>query len=142
MSSAVFGPVPSRRLERSLGVDLMPHKTCLCDCDGCQPGGTTCHTVRRQPDRPVASLVREPALRLNSMPGYITLAGSGEPTLFRPIAHLVLAIRRATEGLITVLINGSPLHLPAVQKALAQADVVARRWMRPRAQPSRASARA
>ena len=73
----VFGPVPSRRLGRSLGVDIVPFKTCTYDCIYCQLGRTTNRTVERKQWVPIDIVVNELKVNLKSKPDYITLSGSG-----------------------------------------------------------------
>ena len=79
----LFGPVPSRRFGRSLGVDLAPFKTCTLDCPFCEVGLTTRQTLERKEYVPTAAILREldawSALKIPA--DFITLAGSGEPTL-------------------------------------------------------------
>lgn len=79
---SVFGPVPSRRLGRSLGVDLVPFKTCTYDCIYCQLGRTTNKTVERREWVPLDRVLADLEGKLALKPDYITLSGSGEPTLF------------------------------------------------------------
>ena len=120
----VYGPVPSRRLGRSLGVDVVPFKTCTYDCVYCQLGATTHKTVRRQrwlEPVEVVSRVRE---RLASEPDIITLAGSGEPTLYDGLGEVIAGIKDLTGTPVAVLTNGSLLGLPAVQRDLGDADIV------------------
>jgi len=81
MNRFVFGPVPSRRLGRSLGIDLVPFKTCSYDCVYCQLGRTTDLTVERRAWRETAVILQQARELLDREPDYITLAGSGEPTL-------------------------------------------------------------
>jgi len=120
----VYGPVPSRRLGRSLGVDLVPLKTCTYDCVYCQLGRTTRKTVRRQrwvdPDTVVAQ-VRD---RLSSKPDVIALAGSGEPTLHSHLREVIAGIDAITDVPVAVITNGSLLGRSDVRKALAGADIV------------------
>lgn len=125
-SSHVFGPVPSRRLGRSLGVDLVPFKTCTYDCVYCQLGRTTNQTLTRREYVPCKEVLRDldRALRVGPPPDYITLAGSGEPTLFRPLDKLLAEIKRRTDVPVVVLTNGSLLWDPQVRAELALADVV------------------
>ncbi|HOF19312.1 MAG TPA: radical SAM protein, partial [Phycisphaerae bacterium] len=78
----IFGPVPSRRLGRSLGVDLVPFKTCTYDCIYCQLGRTTHKTVERREWVPLDDVLAELKEKLAARPDYITLSGSGEPTLY------------------------------------------------------------
>ncbi|HPA72165.1 MAG TPA: radical SAM protein, partial [Spirochaetota bacterium] len=77
----VFGPVPSRRLGRSLGVDLVPFKTCTYDCVYCQLGRTTNKTMERKEWFFLDNILAEIKEKLSTEPDYITLSGSGEPTL-------------------------------------------------------------
>ena len=77
----IFGPVPSRRLGRSLGVDLVPFKVCSYDCIYCQLGRTTYKTVERKEWVPMDAVLDELKQKLIPRPDYITLSGSGEPTL-------------------------------------------------------------
>jgi len=123
-SALVFGPVPSRRLGRSLGVDLVPFKTCSYDCIYCQLGRTTCKTVERKEWVPLDSVMAQLARKLSSEPDYITLSGSGEPTLFSHIRELIGRIKGLTDTPVAVLTNGSLLWQKAVRDDLQQADVV------------------
>ncbi len=68
-------PVPSRRLAHSLGVDLVPFKTCTYDCIYCQPGQTTCKTMERKEWVPLDGVLEKLRERLSTKPGYIALAG-------------------------------------------------------------------
>lgn len=122
----VFGPVPSRRLGRSLGVDLVPFKTCTYDCVYCQLGRTTCKTVRRKCYVPLGNVVKEVkiALAAGLRPDVITLAGSGEPTLHAGLGELISAIKQLTDIPVAVLTNGSLLWQHTVRAALAAADIV------------------
>ena len=120
----VFGPVPSRRLGRSLGVDLVPFKTCSFDCIYCQLGPTTCKTAEFQEGPPLDEVVAQVAARLESKPDYVTLSGSGEPTLYAHLAELVLRLKALTDVPVAVLTNGSLLWNPDVRKALLPSDLV------------------
>jgi wyosine [tRNA(Phe)-imidazoG37] synthetase (radical SAM superfamily) len=122
----VFGPVPSRRLGRSLGVDLVPFKTCTYDCIYCQLGRTTNKTVRRRQFVPLNSVLSElkAALATGPCPDFVTLAGSGEPTLHSGVKELIPAIKQLTKVPVAVLTNGSLLWDRRVRATLAEADVV------------------
>ena len=124
MSSYGFGPVPSRRLGRSLGVDLVPFKTCTYDCIYCQLGPTTCKTVRREARAPLDDVLADLEGRLDARPDYVTLSGSGEPTLFSRIGELIDRIRQITEIPVAVLTNGSLLWREDVRRQLLKADLV------------------
>ena len=121
-----FGPVPSRRLGRSLGVDLVPFKTCTYDCIYCQLGRTTCKTMERKMYAPVSKILAEveSRVKVENPPDYITLSGSGEPTLHSDIGGIIAGIRKITRIPIAVLTNGSLLASEAVRGALMDADVV------------------
>ncbi len=119
-----FGPVPSRRLGRSLGVDLVPPKTCTFDCVYCQLGRTTDLTVETclpGPGRRGARRRRAPA---RGQPDYLTVSGSGEPTLHSEIGEVVRGLHELSDVPVAVLTNGSLLYLPEVRRALRAADRV------------------
>jgi len=120
----IFGPVPSRRLGRSLGIDLVPFKTCSYDCIYCQLGRTTNKTMQRKEWVPIDIVMEQLKEKLDSKPDYITLSGSGEPTLFSQLEDLISRIKDITDIPIAVLTNGSLLWLPEVRKALKSADMV------------------
>ena len=123
----VFGPVPSRRLGRSLGIDLVPFKTCTYDCVYCQLGRTTRRTSERAEYAPAGEVLRqlEQALASGAAPDVITLAGSGEPCLHRRLGEIVAGIKRLTPVPLAVLTNGSLLFRPEARAALLGADLVA-----------------
>jgi len=122
----VFGPVPSRRLGLSLGVDLVPYKTCTYDCVYCQLGRTTVKTIERRAYVPVNDVLDEVRRRLarGPRPNYITLSGSGEPTLHSGVGEIIRGIKAITEIAVAVLTNGSLLWMEDVRKALLNADLV------------------
>ena len=122
--SYVFGPVPSRRLGRSLGVDLVPFKTCTYDCIYCQLGCTTCKTMERREWAPLDEVVADLKDKLATRPNYITLSGSGEPTLFSRLDELIDRIKSMTDVPIAVLTNGSLLWQEEVRRQLLRADLV------------------
>jgi wyosine [tRNA(Phe)-imidazoG37] synthetase (radical SAM superfamily) len=123
-ASLVFGPVPSRRLGRSLGVDLVPFKTCSYDCIYCQLGHTTLKTTQRREWVPLDLVLAQVEEKLASEPDYITLSGSGEPTLFSRIGELIGRIKGMTHAPVAVLTNGSLLWREAVRDGLQEADLV------------------
>ena len=120
----IFGPVPSRRLGRSLGIDLVPMKTCTYDCIYCQLGHTTNKTVERGEWVPLPEVVAELKEKLTTQPDYITLGGSGEPTLYSRIGELIDSIRSITDIPVVVLTNGSLLWQKAVRDEIADANLV------------------
>jgi wyosine [tRNA(Phe)-imidazoG37] synthetase (radical SAM superfamily) len=120
----IFGPVPSRRLGRSLGVDLVPFKTCTYDCIYCQLGHTTCKTLERKEWVPMDAVLEELKQKLASRPDYITLSGSGEPTLYSRLGDIIEHIQAMTAVPVAVLTNGSLLWQKTVREEVALADVV------------------
>ena len=94
-SRHIFGPVPSRRLGLSLGVDLVPFKTCTFDCIYCQLGRTTHKTIKRTEYVPVGDILDDLKQTLGGPlePDYITLSGSGEPTLHSGLGDIIEGIR-------------------------------------------------
>ncbi len=122
----IFGPVPSRRLGYSLGIDIVPFKTCTYDCIYCQLGRTTILTAKREEFVSVDEIIRELRHKLNEniKIDYITLSGSGEPTLYSNIGELITKIKSLTSRPLAVLSNGSLLWDKDVQKALNKADLV------------------
>jgi len=120
----VFGPVPSRRLGGSLGVDLVPFKTCSYDCIYCQLGRTTCKTVERKEWVPMDAVLDELKQKLACRPDYITLSGSGEPTLHSRLGEIIEHIQAMTAVPVAVLTNGSLLWRKEVREEVALADVV------------------
>ena len=125
-SRNIYGPVCSRRLGRSLGIDLVPYKVCSYDCIYCQLGRTTNLTLERREYVSIAMILEELEKKLASCPkpDYITLAGSGEPTLNSGLGRLIEEIHRISPIPVAVLTNGSLLWMPQVRKELMQANLV------------------
>ncbi len=123
----VFGPVLSRRLGLSLGIDLIPFKTCPYSCIYCECGPTTDLSVERRDFFPVREVIDELRAVLAPRPHLdsITLAGSGEPTLSLSLGRVIGLVKdEFPEYSVSVLTNGSLLADPAVRTELARADRV------------------
>ena len=122
----LYGPVPSRRLGLSLGVDIVPFKTCTLDCVYCQLGKTTCKTMERKEYVPVDDILVELQAVLDAglAADYITLGGSGEPTLHSGIGRLIAGIKKITSIPVAILTNSTLFCLPEVRKDCAGADVI------------------
>ena len=123
----LYGPVPSRRLGRSLGVDLMPHKICTYDCIYCQIGRTTEKTLLRKEYVPVEEVLDEVKRFLEegkTSADVISLGGSGEPTLHSKIGAVIEGIKKMTSIPVAVITNGSLLYEGGVRQDLLQADRV------------------
>jgi len=123
----LFGPVPSRRLGRSLGIDLVPFKTCTYDCVYCECGRTTRHTTHRREFFPVREVLQELDQFLAGNPDldFLTFSGSGEPTLSLSLGTVIAHLKKAhPEHRVAVLTNGSLLWRGEVRRELAGSDVV------------------
>ena len=123
----VFGPVPSRRLGRSLGVDPVPFKTCTFNCVYCQLGRTARPTCQRRSFFTADEIVDEVAQALDLL-GHetdaVTIVGHGEPTLFTRLGELVRRIKKLTRLPVAVITNGSLLGRSSVRRDLLPADIV------------------
>lgn len=124
----IFGPVPSRRLGRSLGIDVIPPKTCSFDCVYCESGATTHLTIRRECFVPPEQVVHDLENYFREYPDgadVLTFSGAGEPTLYEPLGDLIGSIKKHFPSLpLIVLTNGSLLWDPAVRRGLLGADRV------------------
>jgi len=121
-----YGPVPSRRLGFSLGIDLIPFKNCSFDCIYCQLGKTTNKTIERKEYLPTEEILKgvKEILKKGNHIDYLTFSGSGEPTLHSRIGYLITELKKMTKIPVAVLTNGSLLFMSDVQKELSDADVV------------------
>lgn len=122
----LYGPVPSRRLGRSLGVDIIPFKVCTLDCVYCQLGKTTQKTLQRADYVPIGDVLSELKERLSEglEADFVTISGSGEPTLHAGLGRLIDGIKQLTDIPVTVLTNGTLLYRADVRADCAGADVV------------------
>ncbi|MBW2276873.1 MAG: radical SAM protein [Deltaproteobacteria bacterium] len=124
----VYGPVPSRRFGLSLGVDLVPHKTCPFDCIYCQLGETDQLIAETADFFDLETIIAdvEEALDDEPLPDVITLAGSGEPTLYRSLGPLVDELHELAPKVPVLLItNGSLLWRDEVAAAVMKVDILA-----------------
>lgn len=123
----LYGPVPSRRLGRSLGIDLVPHKVCTYDCIYCQIGKTTKKALLRKeyiPKEEVLKEVKAFLSREDSPIDHFSLSGSGEPTLHSQIRLIIEGIKKMSSIPVAVITNGSLLYKEKVRKDLLRADIV------------------
>lgn len=122
----LFGPVRSRRLGRSLGIDLVPFKVCTFDCPYCQVGATVTRTLQRGEYVPVSDVLAEfdDWLSHGGQADCLTLAGAGEPTLHSRFGEVLCEIRRRCSIRKVLLSNGSLFHDPAVRASAVHAEVV------------------
>ncbi|HQO23304.1 MAG TPA: radical SAM protein [Spirochaetota bacterium] len=127
MYKNIFGPVPSRRLGMSLGVDLVPSKVCSLDCVYCEVGKTTKLTLERREYVKRDIIIEELThyFENSSDPDYITFSGSGEPTLNVFIGEILKFIKRNKPEIpVAVLTNGTLLFDADVRSEILDADIV------------------
>jgi len=124
--SHLFGPVVSRRLGRSLGIDIVPHKVCTLDCIYCEVGHTDRLTSERREYVPADTIAAEVGARLAAglEADYLTVTGSGEPTLNSAIGTIITRLKQVSRIPVAVLTNGTLLGDPQVRRDLAEADLV------------------
>ncbi len=132
----LFGPVPSRRLGLSLGVDLLPFKTCTLDCVYCQLGRTTCLTLKREkrvsPQEVLAEIRAlsekvEVAGKPSTGPvnfDYLTLAGSGEPLLHLGLDEIIRGAKDSVDKPVVLLTNGTLFFQDQVRREVLEADLI------------------
>jgi len=122
----LFGPVPSRRLGKSLGVDIVPMKTCTQNCLYCQLGKDAPQALERRPWVPIDEVMTELKDRIDSGldADAITISGSGEPTLHSRLGQLIDRIHAVTDIPVAVITNGTLLRRPDVRRDCAKADMV------------------
>jgi wyosine [tRNA(Phe)-imidazoG37] synthetase (radical SAM superfamily) len=122
----IFGPVPSRRLGFSLGVDTIPFKTCSLDCIYCQLGRTINKTIQRKGYIAADDILREieEVLQKGKRIDYITFSGSGEPTLNSEIRKMISRVKELTSIPVAILTNGTLLNQRRLREDLGEADLV------------------
>ena len=107
-----------------MGVDLVPFKTCSYDCIYCQLGRTTRKTTQCREWIPLDDVLSELKQKLSTKPNYVTLSGSGEPTLYSRLGELIAGIRSMTDVPVAVLTNGSMLWHADIRRELMDAELV------------------
>src|SRR5450830_92931 len=122
----LFGPVPSRRLGFSLGIDIIPAKTCTLNCVYCQLGPTPKLTLERKPYVSAETIIAEVTEFLEKNPriDFLTFSGSGEPTLNSDLGKMIQGLKKITSIPVAVITNGSLLYRKEVRQDLMAADVV------------------
>jgi len=122
----VYGPVPSRRLGRSLGVSPIPSKTCSYNCVYCQLGRTNRVQVKRESFYPRDKILAEieELIGKGNKIDYITFVGDGEPTLCKDLGWLIAQCKQQWQISVAVITNGSLLFIEEVRQDLMKSDVV------------------
>lgn len=125
-TQAIFGPVPSRRLGFSLGIDLVPYKVCSLDCVYCQIDRTTEKSLTRKDYVCIDTILDQLKARLAEgvKADVISLTGSGEPTLNAGLGDLIEGIRALTSVPIAIITNSTLLNEPEVRTQCAKADIL------------------
>ena len=126
MGKYTFGPVPSRRLGFSMGVDIIPRKICTFDCIYCQIGKTTNQEIKRKSFFDIDEIVEEIINKTRQLShiDHITFSGSGEPTLNSDIGLIIREIKKSSDVPVAVITNGSLLNDKEIRDDLSMADVV------------------
>lgn len=128
MIKRVFGPVPSRRLGQSLGIDPVPMKTCNWNCVYCQLGRTRPLRTERRINFPNLEIIAQLQVALDAHEpkeiDWVTFVGSGETTLHAGLGEMIRGVKKLTDHPVAVITNGSLLYLPEVREELAPADAV------------------
>jgi len=106
----LFGPVPSRRLGISLGVDLLPFKTCSFNCIYCECGKTTDYLIDRKEFYPIDEIFSEISdyLKSNNTPDFLTFSGSGEPTLYLKLGELIERCKKSFPDVKVKIVSSFP----------------------------------
>ena len=123
----LFGPVPSRRLGISLGVDLVPHKVCSLNCIYCEVGETTNLTIERKEYVPINNVLNELDHFLSQNPtlDFITFSGAGEPTLNSGIGKVISFLREEYPSYkLALLTNSTLLYNENVRNEINSIDVL------------------
>lgn len=126
MAQHIFGPVPSRRFGRSLGIDLNKRKACTLDCVFCQLGQTTNRTVTQEAFVPVQTVLAEIKqwLEQDGQADVLTFSGSGEPTLHPGLGEIIQGIRSMCSRRVLLLTNSTLFDRAEVRQAAKGADMV------------------
>uniref|UniRef100_A0A7V5XIA8 Radical SAM protein n=1 Tax=Thermodesulfobacterium geofontis TaxID=1295609 RepID=A0A7V5XIA8_9BACT len=122
----IFGPVKSRRLGRSLGIELVPKKVCTMNCIYCEVGKTTHLTLERKEYYPW-DLIEKSILQAKEMEDtfdVLTFTGSGEPSLNIHFEKALRLAKKIIKKPIAVLTNATLLDIPSVRSDLAEVDIV------------------
>ncbi len=123
----IFGPVPSRRLGRSLGINIVPSKICSLDCLYCEVGKTKALTMDRKPYYRALKIIKEFKENynmFNNMFDVITITGAGEPTLNIELESILTGIKEITDKPVAILTNTTTIHIKEVYNTLLKFDIV------------------
>lgn len=123
----LFGPAPSRRLGRSLGINIVPAKICSLDCLYCEVGRTKTTTIQRKPYYKASDILKEFKENFNKFDELcdtVTVTGAGEPTLNSELDKIITGIKELTDKPCAILTNTTTIHIQEVYKSLLKFDIV------------------
>ncbi len=123
----LFGPAPSRRLGRSLGINIVPSKICSLDCIYCEVGKTKKTVLQRKAYYNADDIIEEfynNFYKFEELCDVVTITGSGEPTLNSELEKIITGIKKYTSKPIAILTNTTTIHLSEVYESLLKFDIV------------------
>lgn len=123
----LFGPAPSRRLGRSLGINIVPAKICSLDCLYCEVGRTKTATMQRKPYYKASDILKEFKENFNKFEDLcdvVTVTGAGEPTLNSELDKIITGIKEITDKPCAILTNTTTIHIKEVYESLLKFDIV------------------
>lgn len=123
----MFGPAPSRRLGRSLGINIVPSKICSLDCLYCEVGKTKATTMQIKPYIKAKDILDEFSKNYDNFKelcDVITITGAGEPTLNSELYDILKGIKSITDKEVAILTNTTTLHIESVYNTLLLFDIV------------------
>lgn len=123
----LFGPAPSRRLGRSLGINIVPAKICSLDCLYCEVGKTKTTTIQRKPYYKASDILKEFKENFNKFDELcdtVTVTGAGEPTLNSELDKIITGIKELTDKPCAILTNTTTIHIQEVYESLLKFDIV------------------
>jgi wyosine [tRNA(Phe)-imidazoG37] synthetase (radical SAM superfamily) len=123
----VFGPVASRRLGLSLGVNIVPHKICSFDCLYCEVGKTTNLSVKRTQFFEISDLLEEfesKYKKLSDNVDVVTVTGAGEPTLNINLGEIAKILKSIINKPLVLLTNSSLINSDEIKKEISYFDIV------------------
>ncbi|HEY9575707.1 MAG TPA: radical SAM protein [Lachnospiraceae bacterium] len=125
MARYIFGPVPSRRLGISLGMDIVIPKSCNLNCVFCECGPTKAWTIERKHFIDLKEFIKELDEALQQVqPDYVTFSGSGEPTLSLDLGKIIRYIKQHYSVKIAVITNSLLLYQEEVLEEIQEADLI------------------
>ena len=123
----LFGPAPSRRLGRSLGINIVPAKICSLDCLYCEVGRTKKAVMQRKPYYKAGDILKEFKENFNKFEDLcdvVTVTGAGEPTLNSELDNIITGIKEITDKPCAILTNTTTIHIKEVYESLLKFDIV------------------